>query len=150
MFFSFCEIFKRKTKKIKSNKKGMNKECTEILKNIELISFIKKNRIESYKKFINDKLKNMQDYKEFLKYLNSYWFKKPDNEYNFSDILQKFEGNIDNLNTFYFTSNITESIHAKINYYLPRHISSEYNFINLLGSHKRAHNQTYVTTLSSR
>ena len=74
----------------------------------------------------------MQDYKEFLKYLNSYWFKKPDNEYNFSDILQKFEGNIDNLNTFYFTNNITESIHAKINYYLPRHISSEYNFINLL------------------
>ena len=138
---------REKLKKIKSNKKGMNKECTEILNNIELICFIEKNRIESYKKFINDKLKNMQDYKEFLKYLNSYWFKKSDNEYNFSDILQKFEGNICNLNTFYFTNNITESIHEKINYYLPRHISSEYNFINLFGSHKRAHNQTYVTTL---
>ena len=118
----------------------MNKECTEILNNIELICFIEKNIIESYKKFINDKLKNMQDYKEFLKYLNSYWFKKPDNEYNFSDILQKFEGNIGNLNTFYFTNNISESIHVKINYYLPRHISSEYNFISPLYLPKRAHN----------
>ena len=49
--------FKGKIKIIGGNKKGLNKETSNILNNIELISFIDEDKVESYKKFIIDNLK---------------------------------------------------------------------------------------------
>ena len=39
-------------KKLKLTKKRLNKKCYEILKNIEIISFIDKNKLNDYIKFI--------------------------------------------------------------------------------------------------
>ena len=73
MFFHFAKALREKLKKIEGFKKGLNKETSNILNNIELISFIDEDKVESYKKFIIDNLKKKNDYKEdFINYLNTF------------------------------------------------------------------------------
>ena len=36
------------------------------------------------------------------------------------------------MNKIYITNNIVESIHGKINYYLPKHITNAFNFLNCI------------------
>ena len=36
------------------------------------------------------------------------------------------------MNKIYITNNIVESIHGKINYYLPKHITNAYNFLDCI------------------
>ena len=34
----------------------------------------------------------------------------------------------------YLTNNIIESLHAKLNYFLPRHVTNQYNFVNSMNN----------------
>ena len=133
-FFHFAKSIREKLKKIDGNKKGLNKETSNILNNIELICFIDEEKVEGFKKFIIENLKRLNHYQDFINYLNSSWFKRKNTDYNFSNTIKKFSSNNEALNKIYFTNNIAESIHSKINYFLPRHISTEYNFINTLNN----------------
>ena len=45
-----------------------------------------------------------------------------------------FKNNKEALNKLYFTNNIVESIYAKINYFLPRHIATEFDFITCINN----------------
>ena len=133
-FFHFVKSLREKLKKIKSNKKGLNEETINILNNLELISFINYDKVNDLKKFIIYNLKKKNKYKDFIKYLNLYWFKRNINDYNYSKFINKFKNNNDAINKLYFTNNIVESIHAKINYFLPRHIETEFDFITCLNN----------------
>ena len=51
-YFHFVKAIRERMKKLKLTKKRLNKKCYEILKNIEIISFIDKNKLNDYIKFI--------------------------------------------------------------------------------------------------
>ena len=109
----------------------MNKKSYEILKNIEILSFIEQNKLKEYIDFIVDKLNKDKEYKPLATYLNSNWFNQNYDLFNFS-ILKNYKINEDGenkyLEKFYVTNNISESLHAKINKYLPKKSTSYEDF----------------------
>ena len=55
------------------------------------------------------------------------------NGYNYSKIINEyFEGNNRSIEKLYLTNNVCESINSKINFYLPKKATSNYDFINAL------------------
>ena len=54
------------------------------------------------------------------------------NNYNYSCFIKKYFNNKKALDKLYVTNNIIESLHSKLNYYLPRHVANQYNFINVI------------------
>lgn len=130
MIFSFYKSLPGKIKKIGATKKGLNKETYEILNNVELLYLIDIDKMERYKKFLLENIDKLNKYKEFVSYIKNFWFKRPNEEYNFSKFIHKYIKNKNALEKLYLRNNITESIHAKLNYFLPRHITNQVNFIN--------------------
>ena len=57
----------------------MNKISIEIMRNIQLLCFIKKNKIKELKDIIIDKLKEKNNLKCFIIYLKNYIFKLNEN-----------------------------------------------------------------------
>ena len=131
-FFHFIKACREKLKKLGATKKGLNKETYEILNNVELLCLIDIDKMERYKKFLLENIDKLNKYKEFVSYLKNFWFKRPNEEYNYSKFIHKYIDNKNALEKLYLTNNITESIHAKLNYFLPRHITNQFNFINSL------------------
>ena len=68
----------------------MNKKSYEILKNIEILSFIEQNKLKEYIDFIVDKLNKDKEYKPLATYLNSNWFNQNYDLFNFS-ILKNYK-----------------------------------------------------------
>ena len=60
--------------KLKLTGKILNKKNYEILKNIEILSFIEKANLDEYIEFIIDKLKEKENYNKFIKYLKKTCF----------------------------------------------------------------------------
>ena len=122
-----------KEKCVKSGlyKKRITKDIFVILKNIEIICFIDINNVNKYPKCILNNL-NGNKYKTLKNYLKNYWFKKDLHEYNFSEFIKKYKTNKKIFEKLYLTNNIVESLHGKINYYLPKHTTNRINFINTL------------------
>ena len=89
-FFHFAKSIREKLKKIGGNKKGLKKKTTNILNNIELICFIDEEKVEGFKKFIIENLKRLNHYQDFINYLNTFWFKRKNTDYNFSNTIKKF------------------------------------------------------------
>ena len=50
--------------KLNLTKNKLNKKCYEVLKNIEILSFITKSKIENYIKFIISELEKKEDMKK--------------------------------------------------------------------------------------
>ena len=84
MFFPFCKVNQRK--KISSSKKGLTKLGANILSNIELLLFINVEKIDNYKIFSVDEIRKLEGYESLIKYLNNFWFKKNNNNYNYSNL----------------------------------------------------------------
>ena len=99
----------------------------EILRNIELISFIPPNFINSYKIFLKNKLQNENEVKLY-NYLDKNWFEKNLFYYNYFELFdnEKLEEILPHI---FITNNIAESLHNKINYYLPNKKITFNNFI---------------------
>ena len=112
--------------------KKINKELYTILKNIELICFIDSNKVDDYKKFLITNISQKEKYKKLCMYLKNYCFKKNNNIYNYSEFIKKYSNEKKYMNKIYITNNIVESIHGKINYYLPKHITNVFNFLNCI------------------
>ena len=100
-----------------------------VIKKIEIICFIQKDKIKEYQKFLIDNLKKNIKYTKLVTYLKNYWFKKSVEEYNFSEFINKYKTDKDKLNKLYITNNIVESIHGKLNYFLPKKITNQNSFI---------------------
>ena len=131
-FFHFVKLIKNKILTIEHNKKGIKKLGINILNNIEIISFIDINKMDDYKNFLINEIKKYNNYDSLINYLKSYWFKKIINNYNYSCFIKKYLNNKKALDELCVTNNIIESLHSKLNYYLPRHVTNQYNFINVI------------------
>lgn len=64
-----------KMKNLASNNKKLKKSYN-VLKNTEILSFIKQDKLEKYIKFIIEKIKNDKEYSKLSKYLLDNWLKK--------------------------------------------------------------------------
>ena len=96
-FFHYIKAIVEKMKKIYSKAKKLNKKSYEILKNIEILSFINKDNLSKYIKFIKEELKKDSTYKLLVPYLEKNWFNKNTDMFNFSNFKEyKKENNEDN------------------------------------------------------
>ena len=97
----------------------MNKESLVILKNIEIISFLNKDKVKGYQNYLLNKLKSFENIQGLITLLTNFWFKKPIEMYNYSKLLYNEDNSLilENkyLDRFYFTNNVAESIHHKLN-----------------------------------
>ena len=97
----------------------MNKESLEILKNIEIICFLNKDKVKDYQNYLLNKLKSFENIQGLNTLLTNFWFKKPIEMYNYSKLLCGGDNSLilENkyLDRFYFTNNVAESIHHKLN-----------------------------------
>ena len=55
--------------KLNLTKNKLNNNCYEVIKNIEILSFIKKSKIENYIKFIISELEKKEDMNKLIPYL---------------------------------------------------------------------------------
>ena len=112
----------------------MNKTEIEIIRNIELICFLNKDKLKDQQKIIIDKLNNNEKFKPLLKYLQKYLFKQDYSLYNYEQILNLVSNNLNILCTerIYLTNNIFESLNGKIIYYLPKKSTNNLDFVTCI------------------
>ena len=84
------------------------------------------------KLIILNKLDEHRKYDKFISYLKRTWFKKGRKDFNYSKVIKEYYNNIKIIDKIYLTNNIIESLHSKINSYLPKHKTTVYNFIKSL------------------
>ena len=89
-FFHFVQNVVKRMKALKIIKSRINKRAFEIIKNVEIICFIKPSYIGDYKKFLKINLKNDEE-KQLYLYLEKEWFSKESNYYNYYEIFNPFE-----------------------------------------------------------
>jgi len=117
---------------------NMNKRSIEILRNLEILSFLDKNRIAKYYNSLKDEISNNENEKNLMIYIEKYWLKKYKDLYSYGQLIKDIinlknnyinnEGSIQSENNLisklkyldkvYFTNNICETIHSKISKYL--------------------------------
>ena len=111
----------------------MNKESLEILKNIEIICFLNKDKVKDYQNYLLNKLKSFENIQGLITLLTNFWFKKPIEMYNYSKLLYNEDNSLilENkyLDRFYFTNNVAESIHHKLNLCLQKRKKTCLDFI---------------------
>ena len=132
--FHFAQSLRNRLSKIRFTSKKLNNTSIEIIRNMELLCFIKKINIQTYKDLILNKLKDNQKLKLFVKYLQNYVFKLNPSVYNYEELIniKKSDEDTENifLQKFYSTNNIVESINSKINFYLPKTSTNNKNFLD--------------------
>lgn len=96
-------------------KKNITKYGFEILKNIELLCFIPHAFIESYSKFLKNKLTEEKEILLF-NYIEKNWLSKEPTYYNYYELFFNDYLN-EGIEHFYATNNIEESLHNKLNIY---------------------------------
>ena len=74
-------------KNLKMTNKRLDKKNYEILKNIEILSFIDKEKLKDYISFIIKYLKKYKINNKLITYLNKNWFINYD-IFNYSDLLK--------------------------------------------------------------
>ena len=84
------------------------------------------------KLIILNKLDEHRKYDKFISYLKRTWFKKGRKDFNYSKVIKEYYNNIKIIDKIYLTNNIIESLHSKINSYLPKYKTTVYNFIKSL------------------
>ena len=132
--FHFVQAIRRKCQQIGLAKKKLSKNVYELISNIELICLINYDRVTEYQKFLINNLQEKKEYIKLCKYLKEYWFSKNISEYNFSQFINKYKQSKDKMDMIYLTNNIIESINSRINFYLPKKITNELNFIKSINN----------------
>ena len=117
---------------------NMTKRSIEILRNLEILSFLDKNRIAKFYNSLKDEISNNENEKNLMIYIEKYWLKKYKDLYSYGELIKDIinlknnyinnEGSIQSENNLisklksldkvYFTNNICETIHSKISKYL--------------------------------
>ena len=131
-FFHLAQMIRHKLEKLHICTKKLNKQILEIIRNIELLCFIKIEKIKAYKTIILEKLNEDKKYNKFINYLNRYLFKIDPNIYNYDKFInyKKEQHNNKYLKYLFTTNNVVESINAKLNYYLTKGVTTNTNFVN--------------------
>ena len=126
-FFHFIQSIVKRMKKLNMIKTKLTKHAFEVLKNIEIVCFIPKTFIKSYIKFLENHLTSDKE-KLLNDYIKNNWFNKTYSYYNYYELFL-LQGNNEIISHFYFTNNIAESLHNKLNLYLPNKKITNSNFI---------------------
>ena len=103
-YFHYIKCIRKKMKTLKLTSNKLNKIAYEVLKNIEILSFIKQDKLENDIKFITERLNNDKEYSKLSNYLMENWFKKNPDLFNYSKILEYRNENENNqkiLNNFF-------------------------------------------------
>ena len=116
-FFHFSANVRRKMEQLKITGKKFNKSAIEILRNIELICFIKPNNIKKFSEILNENLNKNEKNKKLYQCIYDYYTKKNPEIHNHSFIIDyaKDKNKEKYLKKLYLTNNIEESMHSKIN-----------------------------------
>ena len=132
--FHFSQMLIRKLSNLGFKKKKLNKQLIEIVRNIQILVFLKKEKKQDFEKIILNEINKFDDISKFRKYLQKYIFKIINEGYNFEKLINEYyeKNNKKSLEKLYFTNNICESINSKINFYLPKKITTNYDFITNL------------------
>ena len=137
-YFHYIKAIREKVISLKISKNKLNKKAYELIKNIEIISFINRDKIKEYITFIKNQLILDEDYKKLVNYLENNWFNKKVDLFNYSKLLNFISGNKNENNNqkilekFYATNNISESLHSKLNYYTPKAAINSEQFVSSL------------------
>ena len=131
-FFHFSANIRRKMEKLKITGKKFNKMAIEILRNIELLCFIKPKNIKKFSEILKENLNKNERHKKLYQYVYNYYIKKKPEIYNYSFIIDytKDKSKEKYLKKLYLTNNIEESMHSKINFYLGKKSTTNNMFIN--------------------
>ena len=126
-FFHFSQIIINKMKNLNIIKSRMNKYSFTLLKNIELICFMRISCLKTYQNFLREKLTDDKE-KKLYEYLAKNWFNKEPSYYSYYELFDN-----ENLNEvrphFFSTNNIAEALHSKLSFYLPTKKITNTNFI---------------------
>lgn len=127
-FFHFSQAIWNNFKKNQLCGKGTYETNYELLFNIQLLCFMKRDKLQKFFKELKKKYKDKK-FKNFLNYFNITWMGKryPINLWNFNDIINSDENKIKN---FHFTNNLSENINRFLNSNLKRGICSNFLFRN--------------------
>ena len=108
-----------------------NKIAIEIIRNIELIYFLKKEKIKEQQNIIFEKLEGNKRLDPFIKYLKNILFKMDYSLYNYEDLFTLNNVDLNKIYTekIYLTNNICESVKGKISYYLPKKSTNNVDFV---------------------
>lgn len=135
-FFHFSNMLKKQLTKSGIFKRKMNRLSIEIISNLEILCFIKLNKIKDFQKIIIKKLETNKKLENFVKYLQNYIFKIEPKIYNYSEIIEHFKSDDNNifLDKLYTTNNICESLNGKLSFYLPKKSANNYNFVSAISN----------------
>ena len=102
------------------------------MRNIELLCFIKANKIKKFSEILKENLNKNEKHKKLYQYIYNYYIKKNPEIYNYSFIIDyaKDKNKEKYLKKLYLANNIEESMHSKINYYLYKKSTTNNMFIN--------------------
>ena len=130
-YFTYEKFLRERIRTISNHKKSFSLCCLEILINIEIISFINKDKIEEMKKIIIDTLKKNYDCSKLFLYINKNWISHFINELNYSDYLNNTKPeNINFLKQLYRIKNISEICHKNLDLFIPKYAISINSFVN--------------------
>ena len=117
---------RERLKIISNNKKEFSLCCLEVLNNIELLSFLDKNKIKEMKDVLVEIMKRNYDCNKIFNYIDKNWFSQYLDEINFSEFNltdYKSQNNSDLLE-LYKSYHISELYHRKLDSFLPKYAIS--------------------------
>ena len=136
--FHYLKAIVDKMIQLKLTKRKLNKKSYMIIKNIQILSFIKQKNLKKYTDFIINKLLSLNVDSKFISYIRNNWFNRNPDLFNYEKLFTLID-NVNNnknkeiiLNKFFFTNNISEALHRKINNYLPKNLITAENFASTL------------------
>ena len=93
LFLLFFIQYKKKIEKLKISNKKFNRKAIEILRNVELLCFMKPRKINKFADILKLNLNSKEKYKELYEYINEYYIKKNPKLFNFSFIIDYSKNN---------------------------------------------------------
>ena len=98
--------------------------------------FLNKNKLKKFQDIIITEIKKSKELSNLSRYKKQYLFKLINNGFNYDKILkEKYDkGNCKSNEKLYLMKNVVESINSKINFYLPKRITNNSDFIDALSN----------------
>ena len=110
--FYISQMLIKKLSNLGFKKKKLNKQLIEIVRNIQILVFLKKEKKQDFEKIILNEINKFDDISKFRKYLQKYIFKIINKVYNFEKVINEYyeKNNKKCLEKLYFTNNFCKSI----------------------------------------
>ena len=133
-FFHFSQMVRKKLYQSGIYNKKFNKIGFEILSNIELLCFLDIDKINNFKKIINNNLNRFEKIEKFSSYINNFIFKLSPHIYNYSELIKYFKDKHEEkfINKLYTTNNIVESVNGVLAHNLPKRVTNNNDFVKCI------------------